>query len=175
MQHAAALTLVTEDYPPFNMLSGEVVTGISTELLRESLQLAGLRADFKLLPWARALFLARTQPDTCVYSAVRTHEREHWFQWIGPLVADDIKLFALASNPVRVNNVADAKRLRVGGYNGDAYTDVAEKMGIPVERVTSDAQNLLKLHAGRIDLWPAAGWGHTGRCARGNAAASRRC
>ncbi|SMC26611.1 amino acid ABC transporter substrate-binding protein, PAAT family [Andreprevotia lacus DSM 23236] len=154
-QLACALTFVTEDYPPFNMQVDGEVSGIATELLAQALQRAGLQASFELMPWARALFLARSQPDTCVYSAVRTAERERFYRWIGPLVADEIKLFARADNPLRLNSAADASKFRVGGYNGDAYSDLAEKMGIPLERAASDVQNLLKLRAGRIDLWVA--------------------
>ncbi|QNM98576.1 substrate-binding periplasmic protein [Chitinimonas koreensis] len=152
---AQALTFTTEDYPPFNMAVDKKVAGISTDILQDAIKRAGVSAEFKLLPWERALDMAKTQADVCVYSAVRTPEREKLFKWVGPLVADEITLFAKADSAIKLGGVNDAKKYKVGGYNGDAYGDFVEKQGIKLERVTTDVQNLPKLAAGRIDLWVA--------------------
>ncbi|WP_179958380.1 substrate-binding periplasmic protein [Chitinimonas arctica] len=152
---AQALTFTTEDYPPFNMFEQKKVTGISTEILQEATKRAGVTITIELLPWERALNMAKTQADVCVYSAVRTPEREKSFKWVGPLVADQISLFALTSSPIKLASVADAKKYKVGAYNGDAYGDFVEKQGIKLERVVTDTQNLPKLTSGRIDLWVA--------------------
>ncbi|QNM96045.1 substrate-binding periplasmic protein [Chitinimonas koreensis] len=152
---ARALTLYTEDYPPFNMMEAGVVSGISTLVLREGLHRAGLGAHFELLPWTRALSLARTREDSCVYSAVRTPDREGDFKWIGPLVEDHIALFARADSPIKLARIADARAYRVGGYQSDAYGDYVERQGVTLERAPADLHNLPKLRAGRIDLWVA--------------------
>jgi len=64
-----------------------------------------------------------------------------------------VTLFAKADSNIKLSGPADAKKYKVGGYNGDAYGDIVEKQGIKVERVVSDVQNLPKLESGRIDLW----------------------
>ncbi|WP_171013756.1 transporter substrate-binding domain-containing protein [Chitinivorax sp. B] len=150
---AGALTLTTEDYPPFNMPEGGKVSGISTEIVQEALKRAKVDAKIELLPWERALSMAKGQADVCVYSAVRNAEREKLFKWIGPLVADEITLFAKADSPIKISSLDEAKKYKVGGYNGDAYGDFVEKQGLKLERVVQDVQNLPKLAAGRIDLW----------------------
>ncbi|MBB5017894.1 polar amino acid transport system substrate-binding protein [Chitinivorax tropicus] len=151
---ASALTLTTEDYPPFNMpTDGGKVGGISTEIVQEALKRAKLDAKIELLPWERSLSMAKSQADVCVYSAVRNAEREKSFKWVGPLVADEITLFAKADSPIKISSLDDAKKYKVGAYNGDAYGDFAEKQGLKMERVVQDVQNLPKLAAGRIDLW----------------------
>ncbi|MBL8509873.1 substrate-binding periplasmic protein [Chitinimonas sp. JJ19] len=152
---AQALTFTTEDYPPFNMYEEKKVVGISTEMLQEALKRAGLTASFELLPWERALNMAKTKPDTCVYSAVRTPEREKLFKWVGPLTADQITLFAASKSNITLGSINDAKKYKVGAYNGDAYGDFVEKQGVKLERVVTDTQNLPKLSSGRIDLWVA--------------------
>jgi polar amino acid transport system substrate-binding protein len=152
---AQPLALVTEDYPPFNMLEGSEVGGISTMIIREATRRAHIPAQFTLLPWSRALRLATIRSDTCIYSAVRTPEREAHFKWIGPLVDDKIALFARSDSDIRLNTMADAKAYRVGGYVADAYADYVVRQGVPVERAPADANNLPKLMVGHIDLWVA--------------------
>ncbi|MGQ5523453.1 substrate-binding periplasmic protein [Chitinimonas sp. PSY-7] len=150
-----ALTFTTEDYPPFNMFEQRKVVGISTDILQEATKRAGVTIKVELLPWERALNMAKTEADVCVYSAVRTAEREKLFKWVGPLTSDQITLFALSTSTIKLSNLADAKKYKVGAYNGDAYGDFIEKQGIKVERVVTDTQNLPKLTSGRIDLWVA--------------------
>lgn len=153
---AHALTFTTEDYPPFNLKGSDgKVAGISTDIVQEALKRAGLTASIQLLPWERALDMAKKQPDVCVYSAVRNAEREKLFKWVGPLVADEISLFAKGDSTISLSGPADAKKYKVGAYNGDAYGDFVEKQGIKLDRVANDAQNLPKLASGRIDLWVA--------------------
>jgi polar amino acid transport system substrate-binding protein len=150
-----ALTLTTEDYPPFNMFEQKKVVGISTDIVQEASKRAGVPVTIQLLPWERALSMAKNDKDTCVYSAVRTAEREKLFKWIGPLTTDEISLFALVDSPIKLSSIADAKKYKVGAYNGDAYGDYLEKQGVKLDRVVTDTQNLPKLVSGRIDLWVA--------------------
>lgn len=151
---AHALTLLTEDFPPFNMLENEQVGGIATLILQDALKRVGQSARFELQPWARALATARSQPDTCVYSAARTPQREaQGHKWVGPLVDDKIALFARSNSPIRLRSFAEARPYRVGGYVADAYGDFVERQGVSLERAPADVMNLPKLMAGRIDLW----------------------
>ncbi|SFZ76687.1 substrate-binding periplasmic protein [Chitinimonas taiwanensis] len=153
---ALALRFVTEDYPPFNMLEENQVSGISTLILREALSRAQLSAEFELLPWARALAMARSQPQTCVYSAVRSAEREkQGHKWVGPLVDDRISLFARVDSKIKLRTLGEARNYRVGGYVADAYGDYVERQGVRLDRAPADLMNLPKLMAGRIDLWVA--------------------
>lgn len=150
---AQALQFVTEDSPPFNMMEDGVVGGISSLVIREALKRSGVEGHFTMLPWARAQFLTRQHADTCMYSAVRTPDREPHFLWIGPLAEDHIALFARRDNPVKLNSLADARRYRVGSYVDDAYGNYVESQGVPLDRASGDINNLPKLMKGRIDLW----------------------
>lgn len=152
---AWALHFVTEDSPPFNMMEKGEVSGISSLIVREALKRSGVEGHFTILPWARAQLLARKHADTCMYSAVRTPEREPHFVWIGPLAEDQIALFARRDNPVQLGNLADARHYRVGSYLGDAYGNHVERQGVSLDRAPADANNLPKLMSGHIDLWVA--------------------
>lgn len=152
---AWALRFVTEDSPPFSMIENGEVSGMSSLIVREALRRSGLEGHFQILPWARAQFLARKQSDTCMYSAVRTPEREPYYLWIGPLAEDQIALFARQDSPVKLASLADARRYRVGSYIGDAYGNYVESQGVPLDRASTDANNLPKLMSGHIELWVA--------------------
>lgn len=152
---AWALRFVTEDSPPFSMTENDEVTGISSLIVREALKRSSIDGHFQILPWARAQFLARKQADTCMYSAVRTPQREPHYLWIGPLAEDQIALFARQGSPVQLTSLADARRYRVGSYIGDAYGNYVESQGVPLDRASTDANNLPKLMSGHIELWVA--------------------
>lgn len=91
---ADILRLYTEHSPPGEYLNarGEVA-GATTELIRLLLQRFDQPATIELLPWARAMELAQSQPHTGLFETVRNPEREHYFKWVGPLKMHNINLY----------------------------------------------------------------------------------
>ena len=155
---AHALTLVTEDYPPNNYSTdgGKTITGISTDVLREMLRRTGMSANFELYPWRNAYKMAHDTPDTCVYTTVRTPEREKEFKWIGPLVSAHWTLYALADSPIQPGSLDEFKRYVIGGYQRDAKSLHMQSLGFSVDEANTELESLKKLIAGRVDLWVAS-------------------
>ncbi|WP_422730555.1 substrate-binding periplasmic protein [Litchfieldella xinjiangensis] len=112
-----------------------------------------MTAQFRVLPWARAYTEARLREDTCVYSTVRTAEREAAFQWVGPLVDTDWAAFALEDRTIDSGSLEALAGLRVGSYREDAVGRFVESHGIPVLLTATDRENALRLEAGLIDVW----------------------
>jgi polar amino acid transport system substrate-binding protein len=153
---AAALEevrLYTEHYPPFNIEEGDTVAGTNGLLLTEAFAELGIATQHLVVPWIRAQRSARTQPQACFYSAARTAEREPHYQWVGPLSAEHITLFSLASRPIRLVNLAEARHWRVGGQLGDAYVQWVIDQGVEVESRGGEGSSLDKLLHNRLDLW----------------------
>jgi polar amino acid transport system substrate-binding protein len=147
------LVLVTEEYPPYNMSGPDGgVSGISTDIVRALLDTAGYDYEMAIYPWARAIALARTQVNTCVFSMSRTPERESLYKWIGPLVYNDWTLFA-RSGASRPQTLDEAMMMRIGSYQGDAIVAYLQTRGHHVDVASSDELNPRKLLAGRIDFW----------------------
>jgi polar amino acid transport system substrate-binding protein len=147
------LVLATEEYPPYNMSGPNgTVTGISTDIVRALLDAAGYEYEITVYPWARAIALARTQVNTCVYSMSRTPEREALYKWVGPLVFNDWALFARAGAS-RPQTLDEAMMMRIGSYQGDAIVAYLQTRGHQVDVAPSDDVNPKKLLAGRIDFW----------------------
>ncbi|MCV2366495.1 substrate-binding periplasmic protein [Roseateles oligotrophus] len=147
------LTLLTEEYPPYNMSGAKgQVSGISTQIVKALLTEAGLEYEVTLYPWARAISMARVQINTCVYSMSRTPEREALYKWIGPLVYNDWALFAL-SDAARPNRLDELLNASIGSYQGDAIVSYLQTRGHRVDVASSDDLNPKKLQLGRIDYW----------------------
>lgn len=148
-----SLVLATEEYPPYNMSSPQgSVTGVSTDIVKALLAEARIQYQLAIYPWARAIAMARTEPDTCVFSMSRTPEREPLYQWVGPLVQNDWALFALPASPVPAQ-LTDAVKASIGSYQGDAIVPYLQGRGYKVDVAPSDDVNPQKLLHGRIDYW----------------------
>lgn len=150
----AHLKLFTEDYPPFNMTDGSGrIVGMSTEVVQQLLQRAGIGHDIEMLPWVRAYNRAILERDSCVYATTRTEQRESQFKWIGPISETAWVLFARSDNARVINNLEAVRPYRIGGYSGDALAQYLIARNFDVDLARADEQNVRKLLAGRIDYW----------------------
>ena len=150
------ITLLTEDYPPFNMYADggkRDVSGISTEIVEALFKRAGVKYSISLQPWMRSYSAALDKKDHGVFSTTRTEEREKLFQWVGPLVRNNWVLIAKKGKNIKVHKLEDAKKYRVGGYIGDATALFLEAKGFKLDLAPKDHMNAKKLANGRIDLW----------------------
>ncbi len=77
--------VVTELSPPHQTIEQGQVAGVSTQIVRSTLQQAGLESRIEIYPWARAYYIATTTPNVLIYNIARTAEREEQFHWIGPV------------------------------------------------------------------------------------------
>lgn len=154
---AQGLYITTESAAPSSMLdaSGQVV-GIATDKVRAALDRAKVPYTIELLPWKRAYAAARERADACVYSTTRTPEREALFKWVGPTDSAHWVLMARADRRIVLRNLEDARRYRIGTYNGDARDHYLRSRGFQVDTAPHDLINPRKLMLGRIDLWAAA-------------------
>lgn len=95
---ACGLRVVTEDLPPYQVVhEDKVVAGSAYLQVQAILQAAGLPCRTEVLPWARAFDLARTQPNTLVYSLARLPARENLFIWLAPLINADYRYYSASS------------------------------------------------------------------------------
>ena len=137
-QTVKPLTLYTEDLPPYNMTQNGHVTGISSELIATALD--GLQIGFtmRLVSWQRAYHEALTDPNSCVYSTVRTPEREELFQWIGPIGGDALGAFVLPDSTIQAHSLADLRGLRTvirGVSRGEGGARLSDRLAF--ERATT--------------------------------------
>jgi polar amino acid transport system substrate-binding protein len=149
----AHLFIATENSPPSVMLENGRIVGATTDKVREIMKRAGVDYEIGILPFKRALLLAQTRADACVYSLTRLPERETQFKWVGPTHESDWTLFGRAGREYRVARLEDARDYRIGAYFGDVRGEALGAQGYQVDSVRDRLSNPRKLLVGRIDLW----------------------
>jgi polar amino acid transport system substrate-binding protein len=169
-----ALTLLTEENPPFNYTEGGKVAGLSTEIVLELGRRSGIALEIKPLPWEKAYVSTQADKETCLYSTVRLDNRERLFHWIGPIATNRWVLIGKSDFAGTVKAVEDAKRYRVGVVAKDAKVEFLMSKGVTdLREVSDDSMNPPRLvlnrdDPNRIDLWATSAYGALSTAARVN-------
>ena len=157
----APLAFITEEYPPYNYVNNQQLTGRSIELLEAIFATTNTplsRQDIRLYPWARGYELALSQPNTVLFSTTRTAAREASFHWVGPIAQDRVALLAHRNAPVTIDSLAHAidQDLTVAVIREDIGAQALLEAGYPEHLMLPAIDNRSALHLlarGRVDLW----------------------
>src|SRR3546814_8159854 len=82
------LHLTTEQYAPFNFDQDGEIKGLGADQVREIMRRSGIAYDMELLPWSRAIGLAREKPLTCVFTTAHTVDPSAQFKWVEPFLVE---------------------------------------------------------------------------------------
>lgn len=150
------LKVVTENWPPF-IVKGSEISGIVTNNVREILAYTDIKYSINVYPWARSLHLAKTNPNTLIYSIIRTKQREAQFNWLCPIYkSTPIQASKLASNSINVNSLESMKTGVVGAMRDDHSSNYLLQQGfqegVNLDLSSNEETNLRKLIKGRVDV-----------------------
>lgn len=168
---AHALTLVTEENPPFNYTEQGKVVGLSTEIVAELGKRSAIPLQIQSMPWEQAYTAVQRDKETCIYSTARLDNRERLFSWIGPIATNRWVLIG-KSDFAGVKIVEDARKYRVGVVAKDAKIEFLMSKGVTdLREVSEDALNPPRLvlnrdDPNRIDLWATSAYGARRTAAR---------
>ncbi|MEN9656793.1 MAG: hypothetical protein RL571_258 [Pseudomonadota bacterium] len=160
---AADLHAYTEDVPPLNYLQQGQLQGYSVELLQIIAHNAGINIDIEVLPWARAVATADTDPNSILFTVARTPAREKQYQWLGPISKRRIVLIKLASRGnIQAKTVEDTKKYTVGAVRESASAKKLQQLGfIPdksLDLAPNDTISFKKLIKQRNDIIAILDW-----------------
>jgi polar amino acid transport system substrate-binding protein len=127
-------------------------TGALIDAVQGAMTSAGVTYSIQLMPWARAVHLAKMEPNTCVIGLRKTEENDRDFQWAGPLMRGTVRILARKGASFHVSNEEHLTGRSIGVLRGSAYVARLERAGARVEQADTAGNNLSKLIAGRIDL-----------------------
>lgn len=154
------LTIMTEEYPPYNMTKDGKLVGISVEVLELMLKDVGSKKttkDIKVLPWARSYNMVQNKKNTMLFAMFRTKQRENLFKWVGPIDSSSIGLIAKKDRKIKIKNVADIKKYKIGTVKDDAAELALKELGLTtfdsISGTNSIATSIKKLKRNRIDLF----------------------
>ena len=148
------VTVVTEDFPPYNYEEDGTAKGVSSEVVQAVLDEIDMEAAFHFYPWVRAYRIALNKENHLIYSIARIPEREDMFHWVGAIAPYNTSLYKLKSRKdIEINSLDDARPYIIGSSRADVITAYLEdKGGFDLDVVTRDSQNLHRLLLGRVDL-----------------------
>ncbi|MGP9800732.1 substrate-binding periplasmic protein [Rheinheimera sp. NSM] len=131
--------MLTEHNPPGEYLNAQgEVAGVTAELIRILQQRLNEPGTMQLMPWGRALNIARSAENTALFETVRTAEREPWFKWVGPLKHYQISLYGLKE---RIGDAPELNALprhyTACNYRNSATVDELKRLGF------SEGENLI--------------------------------
>lgn len=159
MAPATALTLLTEENPPFNYAEKGKVTGSATDIVREMATRAGVPVKVEILPWDKAYVRAQGERETCLFATARLENRERLFLWVGPIATNLWAVFGKGDFAPQIRTLKDLAPYRIGTVLRDAKTDFLRENGVnELRSVREDALNPPLLFLPRddqdhIDLW----------------------
>ncbi len=157
---AEPIRVVTEELPPFNYLENGRVEGLSSDVVRATLDQAGLEYHIDVMSWVKAYFIARFKPNILIYSIAKTPQRTELFRWIGRIVPFENCLFRLERNKhLQIHTLEDAKKFKVGVAFGTAGEQLLISKGFKLDknliRSPTESTLIAALDNGSIDLWLA--------------------
>jgi len=117
---AQEILFVGEAVPPL-IIVDEVnhKSGALVELAQALIDSTKVKANIAIIPWARAVEMARNDENVVLLSVLKTEAREPQFQWIGKVHEARAHLIALKNRPdVVISNLDDAYSLRLGSVRG---------------------------------------------------------
>ncbi|MCH8537122.1 MAG: transporter substrate-binding domain-containing protein [Alkalimonas sp.] len=150
------LHFLTEHSPPSQYINeAGQIDGVTIQLIRHLQEQLDEQLRFTLLPWARAMEIAKAEPNSVLFETVRTQAREEQFQWVGPIKFFDMQLYTL---PEVVAYPADfgESRLRACAYRSSAQIGYFRQLGFEEGRnlsvVTNAHECQVMAERGRADV-----------------------
>lgn len=115
--------LVTEEYPPVTFMRDGRPAGFVTDIVREIAARQEIADNIRLTSWKNAYNMALIHPNVVLFSAERTPEREHLFQWVGPVGRNSAILYARKGSGIRIASLEDARRVAAIATTTNWFTE----------------------------------------------------
>lgn len=155
--HSVHVRIVTEDAFPIQYMENGMISGPATKLVQQVLDKSGLDYTIELFPWARAYHLAKTEPNTLIYSLAKTDIRADQFKWVGEIMALEYYFYGHKDLAIdQTTPINDLKQYRIGTVRDSAVYQYLQKNGFEkLTTVVHGRQNYNLFKQQRIDLFPA--------------------
>lgn len=150
-----ALRIITVVEPPAAYLDSHgQLTGFSVEVVQAIQRSLDDKTVIEVLPEARAIHIARTEPNVILFSFSRTPKREDEFYWLGQLSVKTWSVYALSTNPPKIQSLEQLRKVKaIGVVRGDIREEWLTEHGFDnLHPSVNHQQNIHRLRSGRLDL-----------------------
>lgn len=113
------VTFVAEELPTFHYFNqNNQPEGALVDVIHAIAQRTDLTIHIELMPFARAYHQTQIQPETLMFSLLRTPGREQQFKWLGQTYQTTAFLVGLKTNTEKLDSLDYAKKRTVGTIRG---------------------------------------------------------
>jgi len=145
---SAKINILTEHLAPFQIVEGNKIGGLSTEIVEATLKEARLTYSIEAYPWSLSYHSALQKKNTCIYSLARLPQRQNLFHWIGHITTSTISLYALKNKTLKIDNLTQAKNYKIAVIKDDVTHHFLLSKGFVENKnlyVMNNYDSLLKL------------------------------
>ncbi|QZA77121.1 transporter substrate-binding domain-containing protein [Deefgea tanakiae] len=159
LKAAEPIRLVTGNYPPYEYEEAGEIKGLVVDVLKEAFARSNQSVEFKVVPWARALWMAQHGEADAVFATIKTPERKQVLNFSNEsLIPLSSAFFVKKGSPIQYNgDLNTLAEQNIGllrqGSHGIAFDTAVQNGTLKYPDFTTDTlTNIKKLVAGRIDM-----------------------
>ncbi|WP_430475140.1 substrate-binding periplasmic protein [Thalassospira lucentensis] len=154
LRNAQNVTLLTEDYPPYNFIESDELRGVGADVIQAMASAIGYHKRMEVLPWKRVMLRLEDEAEIGVFSMTRTPQREEMYAWVGPIVKARVGLYQLTERRSLVHSVQGLRYVEaIGVQAGGAHEQALLEYGFEnLEPIFNQSSGIQMLAVGRIDL-----------------------
>lgn len=154
LRNAQNVTLLTEDYPPYNFTEADELRGVGADVVQAMANAIGYHKRMEALPWKRVMLRLEDEAEIGVFSMTRTPQREEMYAWVGPIVKARVGLYQLTERRSLVHSVQGLRYVEaIGVQAGGAHEQALLEYGFEnLEPIFNQGSGIQMLAVGRIDL-----------------------
>lgn len=150
------VVLATGEWPPYvskRMKNKGIFTEVVTAVFKEM----GMKPVYRFYPWKRVEEEVRNGRAYASFPHVITPERSKVFHFSDSIMFSNGRMFYNTRkypNGIEFVDMHDLKRYTVGGGTSYRHEDMLRDLGLTIEYLPCEDQNIRKLFLGRLDLLP---------------------
>ncbi|WP_430470014.1 substrate-binding periplasmic protein [Thalassospira lucentensis] len=154
LQKARNVTLVTEEYPPYNFIESGQLRGVGADVVQAMALAIGYHKEIEVLPWKRVLLRLEDEAELGGFSMTRTAQREEQYAWVGPIVKASVGMYQLVGRIPPLRSIEGLRHVEaIGVQAGGAHEQALRTYGFEnLEPIYNQGSSIQMLAAGRIDL-----------------------
>jgi polar amino acid transport system substrate-binding protein len=163
INNSNVLKVGLDEFPPWNMTTGQAMSGINVEIIEMLAQNMGLALEFSICPWKRCLKLMSAGKIDLLPGVLKKGDREDYMHFIAPAYkTQSNKVFytlsstsAISDKPaVTINSFGDLYSYSIGVVAGVKYFEAFDKSyQLDKVEVTGNKQLIAMLKRKRIDAF----------------------
>lgn len=105
------LTIITEEWPPFNYTENGELKGFASEVVQLVMKDLNVTDKIVVLPGPRGLKTLNKFPRSMFFSFILTENRKPQYKWIGPFGEQSIYFYKKKGSKLDINTFEDAKKV----------------------------------------------------------------